>query len=190
MNKLAVFASGAGSNAVNIYEYLAAHRELGIEVAVVVSDKANAPVLGKMEALGVPSLYINKESYGDPAKMLEMLAEYGVDWIILAGFLKLIPSFLIEAFPRRIVNIHPALLPSYGGKGMYGARVHEAVVANKETQSGITIHFVNERYDEGEHLFQATCPVLPTDTPDDVATKVHALEYAHFPRVIAEAVQR
>ncbi len=122
--------------------------------------------------------------------ILKILNQYGIDFVVLAGFLWLVPEYLVKAFKGRMVNIHPALLPRYGGKGMYGMHVHRAVVAHGERETGITIHYVNERYDEGDIVFQARCPVDPDDTPEDVARKVHALEHAHYPRVIDELLQR
>jgi len=186
MKKMAVFASGTGSNAVNLVKYFSG-RKTG-EVALLISNNPDAPVLEKMKVLGIPAQVATKEEFESPSYMLPLLEKHGVSFIVLAGFLKLIPPYLIKAFENRIVNIHPALLPKYGGKGMYGARVHEAVVAAGEKESGITIHYVNEHYDEGATIFQATCPVEKGDSPDDVARKVHELEYAHFPEVVEKVL--
>lgn len=134
--------------------------------------------------LGVPCNVFPKEDWVAGDEILAVLQEYHIDFVVLAGFLVRVPDLLLHAYPNKIINIHPALLPKFGGKGMYGNRVHEAVVAAGEKKSGITIHYINERYDEGNIVFQAVCPVLPTDSPEDVAKKVHALEYEHFPRVI------
>ena len=138
--------------------------------------------------LQVPACVFTREEFRNPDKLLRRLQDEGTDFIVLAGFLWLVPPCITAAYPNRIVNIHPALLPAYGGKGMYGHHVHEAVLAAGEQESGITIHYVNDRYDSGDIIFQATCPVLPDDTPDTLAARVHELEYRHFPRVIEEAV--
>ena len=139
--------------------------------------------------LGVPSNVFSKEDWVAGDEILAILQEYHIDFVVLAGFLVRVPDLLLHAYPNKIINIHPALLPKFGGKGMYGDRVHEAVVAAGEKESGITIHYINEHYDEGNTIFQAICPVLPTDTPDDVAKKVHALEYEHFPQVIEQVLR-
>ena len=157
-------------------------------MALLISNNPEAPVLEKMKALGIPTIVVTKEAFKDPSYLLPLLNKFEISFIVLAGFLKMIPPYLIQAFENRIVNIHPALLPKYGGKGMYGMRVHEAVVAAKEKESGITIHYVNERYDEGEAIFQASCPVTDTDSPDDVAHKIHELEQAHFPKVVEKVL--
>ncbi|MDA3929460.1 MAG: phosphoribosylglycinamide formyltransferase [Prolixibacteraceae bacterium] len=180
MKKIAIFASGSGSNAENIAHYFEKNENLNIEC--IYSNKADAFVLERAKRYSIPTLVFNRDDFYKSTNVLESLKGYDVDIVVLAGFLWLIPENLIRNFT--IINIHPALLPSYGGKGMYGNKVHEAVVANKETESGITIHFVNEKYDEGQTIFQAICEILPSDTADDVASKVHALEYEHFPRVI------
>ena len=138
--------------------------------------------------LQVPACVFTREEFRNPDKLLRRLQDEGTDFIVLAGFLWLVPPCITAAYPNRIINIHPALLPAYGGKGMYGHHVHEAVLAAGEQQSGITIHYVNDRYDSGDIIFQATCPVLPDDTPDTLAARVHELEYQHFPRVIEETV--
>ncbi|MDR2469061.1 MAG: phosphoribosylglycinamide formyltransferase [Tannerella sp.] len=186
MKRIAVFASGSGTNAENIARYFSGNQK--IEVALLLSDNPRAGAHERMKRLGVPSVTFSKQEFAGGASVLKKLAEYAVEWIVLSGFLKKIPAEILNAYPGRIVNIHPALLPKYGGKGMYGMFVHEAVVAAGEKESGITVHYINERYDEGPIIFQATCPVLPTDTPEEVATKVHALEYAHYPKVIESVV--
>lgn len=139
--------------------------------------------------LGVPCNVFPKEDWIAGDEILAILQEYRIDFVVLAGFLVRVPDLLLHAYPDKIINIHPALLPKFGGKGMYGDRVHEAVVAAGEKESGITIHYINEHYDEGNAIFQATCPVFPTDSPDDVAKKVHALEYEHFPQVIEQVLR-
>jgi formyltetrahydrofolate-dependent phosphoribosylglycinamide formyltransferase len=183
MKKVAIFASGSGTNAENISRYFYGNQQ--IEVSLLVSNNPKADVHERMSRLGIPSVTFSRQAFAEGRPVLEKLREYAVDWIVLAGFMNLIPTEILDAYPNRIVNIHPALLPKYGGKGMYGRHVHEAVVAAGEKESGITIHYVNERYDEGPVIFQVSCPVSPEDTPDDVAAKVHALEYEHYPRVIA-----
>ncbi len=184
---IAVFASGSGSNAENIIRYF--EENDSVDVALVVSNKADAYVLERAARLGVPARVFLKGEWADGESVLAALREYRVDFIVLAGFLLRVPEVLLDAYPEKIINIHPALLPKFGGKGMYGDRVHEAVVAAGEKESGITIHYIDQHYDEGSVIFQATCPVLPTDTPDDVAAKVHALEYEHFPKVIERLLQ-
>lgn len=186
MKNIAIFASGSGTNAENIVRYFA--KSENVKVTVVLSNNRNAGVHARMDRLGVPSVVFSRDEFAVGTPILEKLAEYGVCFIVLAGFMSKISDALLEAFPQRIVNIHPALLPKYGGKGMYGIHVHEAVVAAGEQESGITIHYINERYDEGTIIFQAVCPVLPVDTPEEVASRVHALEYVHYPRVIEETI--
>ena len=182
MSNIAIFGSGSGTNAENIIRYFA--KSDRIRVTVVLSNKKEAGIHERAGKLGVPSFSFSPAAFWEGALILDKLAGYHVDFIVLAGFLPLVSPVIIDAFPNRIINIHPALLPKFGGKGMYGAHVHEAVIAAKETQTGITVHYVNERYDEGAVIFQAVCPVFPDDTADDVAAKVHALEYEHYPQVI------
>ncbi len=183
--RIAIFASGNGSNAENIIRYFQAE-DRGAEVALVVCNKPDAKVLQRAESLGVPAIVVPKRDFNNEAFTTGLMRDNGIDFIVLAGFLLMIPDFLITLYPEKIINIHPSLLPKYGGKGMYGEHVHEAVVAAGDKESGITIHIVDENCDGGRIVFQATTPVEPTDTPDDVATKVHALEYQHFPRVIED----
>ena len=179
---IAIFASGSGSNTENIIRYFRENE--AIQVSLVISNRSDAYVLERAHRLGVPCNVFPKEDWVAGDEILAVLQEYHIDFVVLAGFLVRVPDLLLHAYPNKIINIHPALLPKFGGKGMYGNRVHEAVVAAGEKKSGITIHYINERYDEGNIVFQAVCPVLPTDSPEDVAKKVHALEYEHFPRVI------
>lgn len=186
MKNIAIFASGSGTNAENIARYFSNSET--IKVAVVLSNNKNAGVHARMEKLNIPSVSFMREEFIEGTAVLAKLAEYDTDLIVLAGFMNKISDTLLKAYPNKIINIHPALLPKHGGKGMYGMHVHEAVVAAGEKESGITIHYINENYDEGAVIFQATCPVLPTDTPEEVATKVHALEYAHYPHVIEEVL--
>lgn len=183
MQRLAIFASGTGSNARRIIEYFQPNPE--VQVALIVSNKKEAKVLELAAEYEIPSVLLNRSSFYESEDVLRDLSRHEIDFIILAGFLWLIPPYLIRAFPQRIVNIHPALLPKFGGKGMYGRHVHEAVKAAGETETGITIHFVNERYDEGAIIFQARCSVEPSDTPADIFKKIQELEHRHFPEVIA-----
>ena len=189
LKRIAVFASGTGTNAENIIKYFQ-QRKTG-KVVLVASNKKEAPVLGKAKALGVDIMVIDKELWADEDGMLASLKIYDIDLIVLAGFLWLVPAYLVKAYPNRIINIHPALLPKHGGKGMYGDKVHQSVLANGEMETGITIHYVNDKYDDGEVIFQAKCGVdCASDNAEAVAKKVHALEYEHFPRVIEEVLQK
>ncbi len=182
MIRLAIFASGSGSNAERISDYFSNHSSISIDLFL--TNNPQAGVIERGKRLGIPTLVFDKKSFTSSEKILEILKKQEIDFIILAGFLWLIPEMYIKAFPNKIINIHPALLPKYGGKGMWGHHVHEAVVANQETESGITIHYVNEHYDEGRIIFQATCIVDVLDTPEDVAKKIQQLEHTHFPVVI------
>ena len=179
--RIAIFASGNGSNAEQIVEYFRKEGRADAEVALIVCNRAAAPVLQRAERLGVPALLMTRAEINDEELMLHRLDEYAVDYIVLAGFLLMIPQFLLRRYPGRIINIHPSLLPKFGGKGMYGRHVHEAVVAAGESVTGITIHFVSEECDGGEIIFQAEVPVDPTDTADDVERKIHILERVHYP---------
>jgi phosphoribosylglycinamide formyltransferase-1 len=182
VQKIAIFASGTGSNARKIVEHFKNHPD--IEVNLVVSNRANAKVLDMAAEHGIPSLIVQRQTFYETEALLEQLR--GIDLIALAGFLWLIPDYLVRHFPRRIINIHPALLPKYGGKGMYGQHVHQAVKAAGETESGITIHYVNKHYDEGRVIFQASCKLDPKDEAEDIARKVLALEHQHFAPVIEQ----
>ncbi len=182
--RIAIFASGKGSNAQNIIDYFRHNRF--IKVSLVVSNKPEAGVLDIAKKEKIPRLVIEKEKFFRGDAYVKELQEKKIDVIVLAGFLWKFPVQLIRAFPERIINIHPALLPKYGGKGMYGAHVHQAVIDARETQSGITIHYVDELYDHGQIIFQATCPVEPTDSASTLASKIQSLEHVHFPRVIEQ----
>ena len=160
-----------------------------VKVAVVLSNNKNVGVHARVNNLGIPSFVFSRDEFVEGTPILAKLAEYQIDLIVLAGFMNKISDALLTAYPGNIINIHPALLPKHGGKGMYGMHVHEAVVAAGEKESGITIHYINENYDEGDIIFQAKCEVLPADTPEEVATKVHALEYAHCPHVIDDLLK-
>jgi phosphoribosylglycinamide formyltransferase 1 len=182
MEKIAIFASGTGSNAQKIIEHFRGHPK--ITVSLVVSNKAEAPVLYKAAAASVDTLVIRRRSFYETTRLLEDLRAKGISFIVLAGFLWLVPAYLIKAYPQRIINIHPALLPKFGGKGMYGKYVHQAVKAAGEQESGITIHWVTAEYDEGGIVFQARCPLAPSDEPEDIARKVQQLEHKHFAPVV------
>lgn len=184
MKRIAILASGSGSNAENIANYFKGSDYA--QVSFIIANNPNAFVLERAKRLAIESAVVTKAEFVEADGVIAMLRERNIDFVVLAGFLLLVPAKLIQAFPGRIVNIHPALLPKHGGKGMYGDRVHKAVVECGDAESGITIHLIDEHYDKGTTFFQAKCEVLPTDTPDDVAAKVHALEYEHFPRVIEE----
>ena len=188
MKKIAIFASGSGSNAENIIQYFAQKPQFCVKS--VFCNVPDAYVLERAKKYRIPSFVFNREEFRNPDKVFRQLQEQEIDFIVLAGFLWLMPSFITAAWPNKIVNIHPALLPAYGGKGMYGHHVHEAVIAAGEKESGITIHYVNDHYDQGAIIFQAKCPVLPTDTPDDLAARVHELEYRYYPQIIAETILR
>jgi len=179
---IAIFASGSGTNAENIIKYF--QNSSSIKVKLILSNKKDAYVLERARKLNTESIFLKKEDLDNPEILLSLLKLHRIDWIVLAGYLKLIPSFLIKAFPNKIINIHPALLPKFGGKGMYGMHVHEAVVENKERKTGITVHYVNENYDEGNIIAQAECLVDENDTAQDVADKIHILEMNHFPAII------
>ncbi len=187
LKRIAIFASGAGSNAAAILRHLEGSSTA--KVALVVCNKPGAGVINIAAAAGVPVLLIQKEEFFRGGGYVSQLKEEGIDFIVLAGFLWKIPEALIQAFPRRIINLHPALLPKYGGKGMYGLNVHAAVIQNGEEESGITIHWVDEHYDSGDIIFQATCPVLSGDTPEALAQRIHQLEHTHFPAVITQILR-
>jgi phosphoribosylglycinamide formyltransferase-1 len=184
--RIAIFASGNGSNVQRITEYFTGNGLL--EISAIYCNNPSAYVLERAKLLGIPLVLFNRNDFYNSTLVLEDLNYRKTDWIILAGFLWLIPDSILKAFPQRIVNIHPALLPAYGGKGMFGMKVHESVIAAGEKQSGITIHHVNEQYDEGDIIFQATCQVQPGDTPEMLAAKIHELEYEYFPVVIGKLV--
>lgn len=191
MTNIAIFASGSGTNAEAIMDYFnrGDGKDSGIRVALLLSNRHDAYALKRAEGFGVPTATFTREEFRDPeGSVTRLLNAHSIGFIVLAGFLWLVPAYLTQHYP--IVNIHPALLPKYGGKGMYGHHVHEAVIANRETESGITIHWVNEAYDSGAILLQAKVPVDPDrDTPDSVAAKVHELEYRWFPETIEKAIR-
>jgi phosphoribosylglycinamide formyltransferase-1 len=188
VRNIAIFASGSGTNAENIIRYFSNNKSA--KVSLVLSNKREAYVLKRAATLNVRSVFFDRKELYEKEKVLRYLSMYKIDFIVLAGFLWLIPENILEIYEKRIVNIHPALLPKYGGKGMYGERVHEAVIARHDKVSGITIHYVNKLYDKGDIIFQTRCKVTPEDTPDTLAAKVHELEYKHFPVIIEELVTK
>ena len=188
MTRLAILGSGNGTNAQQISEYFAGRTD--VEVVCIIYNVRNAYIAERAKNLGIESRYFGRADFYENGQVLEYLHQKKADWVILAGFLWLVPQEILKAYPNRIINIHPALLPKYGGKGMYGHHVHEAVVAAGERETGITIHIVDQYYDRGTTLFQAKCEVTPDDTPDTVAAKIHLLEKEHFPRVIDETIRK
>ena len=188
VRKIVIFASGSGSNTENIIRYF--ENSENIKVVAVFSNKRNARVLRRAYDLDVQALHFDRDSFYRSNDVLHVLKDIDPDLIILAGFLWMVPKNIIENFPNRIINVHPALLPNYGGKGMYGMRVHEAIITNKEKESGITIHFVNEHYDEGDHIFQAKTIIETHDSPESLASKINELEHHHFPLVIEKLLQK
>ena len=186
MTRIAIFASGSGSNAENIIRYFSDNKN--VKVVLVLSNQSRSGVLIRAQLHNIPTFIFTKNDLNECSKVHDVLKDYNASMIVLAGFLLKIPLYMIEAYPNSILNIHPALLPKYGGKGMYGMNVHTAVVENKEEKTGITIHYVNENYDEGAIIFQATCDIDEHDLPEDVKTKVQALELRHFPSVIESII--
>jgi phosphoribosylglycinamide formyltransferase-1 len=180
--RICIFASGSGTNAEAIIKYFQHHPFIKVEL--VLTNNPTAAVLEKAKKANVESTVFNKSQFSESDEIVQLLQAHGITHLVLAGFLLLIPKNLVATYPNKIVNIHPALLPKFGGKGMYGLKVHEAVKASGEKETGITIHEVNENYDEGKILFQASCEVLPSDTPQQIAEKVQALEHESYPRVV------
>lgn len=186
MSIIAIFASGSGTNAENLIRNF---ENTSIKVSRVYCSNPNAGVIERVEKLNVPVTVFSKPDFYESTKILDSLQSDKVDFVVLAGFLWFIPQYLTNTYNNRILNIHPSLLPKYGGRGMFGIHVHEAVLENKESESGITIHLVNENVDSGKILFQTSCPVLPNDTPEELASRVHALEYEYFPKVVKQYVE-
>lgn len=184
MKHIVIFASGSGSNAENLIKFFQ-DRDTG-SVVLVLTNNPHAKVLERCKTLKVSALSFNRIAFSQSNDVLDILKASQPDLIVLAGFLWKFPDFILQQFPNKVINIHPALLPKFGGKGMYGSFVHDAVVAKKETETGITIHYVNEHYDEGAIIFQATCDVHPSDTSETVAAKIHHLEIEHFPKIVEE----
>ncbi len=186
MRNIAILASGSGTNAENLIHYFSNRNSA--QVSLVLSNKRQAMVLKRAEAHNIRTVFFEHKEFYVTGKVLRYLTLYKIDFIVLAGFLWLVPENILEQYPGRIINIHPALLPAYGGKGMYGDIVHKTVIGNHDAESGITIHYVNKQYDKGDIIFQARCKVDPDETPDSLAAKVHALEYLHYPKVIEDLV--
>lgn len=184
MTRIAIFVSGGGTNCENIIRYFEGNAQISVEL--VLSNREDAFALVRAQRLGVRTLVVGRSGFYDPDVLLPLLKD--IDFIVLAGFLWMVPDWLTQAYHRRMLNIHPALLPKYGGKGMYGHHVHEAVKAAGEKESGITIHYVSEECDGGEIVFQARTPLTPADTPSDIADKIHVLEQRHFPEVIEQVI--
>lgn len=182
MKRLAVFASGAGSNAKRLIDYFSGNKD--ISVALLVSNRKEAGALEIARKAGIPAISFTKEEFYNSSTVIEKLTTEKIDFIVLAGFLIKVPDNILKAYENKIINIHPALLPDFGGKGMYGLNVHKAVIESEKKESGITIHLVNEHYDEGRILFQAKCPVLENDTPEMLASRVQELEHKHFAEVV------
>lgn len=180
--RVAIFASGTGSNAVNLIHFFKNHDS--IEIAFVLSNKADAPVLGSAQNLGIKTISCSNPEAGETGFLSNICRDENIDWIVLAGYLRLIPTGLIQAFPNKIINVHPSLLPKYGGKGMHGRNVHTAVIRNRETQSGITIHFVNEEFDSGRIIAQFHCALNQNDTIESLEAKIRYLEQSYFPVVV------
>jgi phosphoribosylglycinamide formyltransferase-1 len=187
MIRIAIFASGSGTNAQRITEYFR-EGQSPVMVDLILSNNPDAQVLERARKLGVSCVSFSRHEFYETNRIPDLLKEHTIEYIILAGFLWLVPDVILKAYPTRILNIHPALLPRYGGKGMYGMKVHETVISNQDKESGITIHLVNDRYDEGQILFQAKCSVEETDTPGSLAGKIHTLEYRYFPEVIEKYI--
>jgi len=188
MRNIAIFASGAGTNAENIIRYFSNRNSA--KVVLVLSNRRDAGVLKRAEALGIPAFLFDRNDFYINGSVFNKLIHYKIDFIVLAGFLWLVPDNIIKMFEERLINIHPALLPAYGGKGMYGDKVHRSVIQNHDSESGITIHYVNNKYDEGDIIFQAKCKVEPSDTPESLASRIHVLEYKYFPEVIEKLISK
>ena len=186
MKNIAIFVSGSGTNCENIIRHFSGHQQ--VNIALVLSNRADAYALVRAQRLGVPTAVVSKSEFNDEKKMNSLLDSYHIDFIVLAGFLLMVPSFLIRRYDRRMLNIHPALLPKHGGKGMYGHHVHEAVKAAGATETGMTVHWVSDVCDGGEIIAQFSTPLSPDDTPDDIAHKEHLLEMEHFPKVIEKTI--
>ncbi|HKL08935.1 MAG TPA: phosphoribosylglycinamide formyltransferase [Bacteroidales bacterium] len=186
MKKIAVLASGSGTNAENLINFFKENKK--IEISYIFSNNKNAYVIQRAKNHGIKHYIFSRTEFYNTTNILQILQKNNIDFIVLSGFLWLIPDYLIKNYPARIINIHPALLPKYGGKGMYGMNVHKAVIQNNEKESGITIHYVNNEYDKGDIIFQARCAINKDDTAETMAKKVHELEYRHFPKVIENII--
>jgi phosphoribosylglycinamide formyltransferase-1 len=187
MKNIIIFASGSGSNAENIANYFKDNSK--IKVKAVFTNNANAGVIEKMKKFGIPCVVFTKDDFINEEYFLNKIQKYHPDLIVLAGFLWLVPNYLVSAYPNKIINIHPALLPKFGGKGMYGMHVHEAVKAANETETGITIHYVNQKFDDGKIIFKEKTELSENDTPETIAQKIHVLEMENFPKVIEQVIE-
>ncbi len=187
MKRIAIFASGSGTNAEQISRYFLERSD--VQIALILTNNPTAGVIQRVRKLHIQTLIFDRKLFYETETLAEFLTNQRIDLVVLAGFMMLVPEYLINCFPNKILNIHPALLPNYGGKGMYGEFVHQAVVANAEKETGITIHLVNSRYDEGQIIFQARCALEPTDDPAAVAEKVHRLEHEHYPKIIDKFIE-
>ncbi len=188
MTNVAIFVSGSGTNCEAIIKHFADSKE--VKISLVLSNRADAYALVRAQNLGIPTVVLSKKDFNDENKVMPLLKEFGISFIVLAGFLLVVPDFLIDAYPRRMINLHPALLPKFGGIGMYGHHVHEAVKAAGETETGMTVHYVSNKVDGGEIIAQFSTPLSPDDTPDDIAEKEHVLEMQHFPQVVEEVIAK
>ncbi|HCC70827.1 MAG TPA: phosphoribosylglycinamide formyltransferase [Bacteroidales bacterium] len=186
MKNIAIFASGSGTNAQKLMEYFSNSKTA--KVKIILSNKADAFVLERATKFSVTTIVFDRDDLYIKGKVLKILIDNNIEIIVLAGFLWLVPVEILRHYPDRIVNIHPALLPDYGGKGMYGSRVHKAVLENKEKESGISIHYVNEKYDEGSIIFQARCEVKPDDTPESLAGRIHKMEHKYYPVIVEKLI--
>jgi len=185
---VAIFASGNGTNAEQIISYFSDNKY--IAVALLLSNKPDAYVLERAKKHNILSFVFSKKELNETEIIINKLKGFSIDFIVLAGFMLKVPDNILSLYPDKIVNIHPALLPKYGGKGMYGMNVHTAVIDSKVSESGISIHFVNDKYDDGQIIFQAKCPVIPEDTPESLANKIHKLEYEHYPKIIEKVITK
>ena len=187
MKNIAIFASGTGTNAENLIHFFRTSKNG--KVSLVLTNRKDAGVINRAQSLDVEVIVFNREQFYQSEEMLSLLFERDIDFVVLAGFLWLVPDYLLKSFENKMINIHPALLPKYGGKGMFGHHVHSAVIENRESESGITIHKVNREYDEGSIVFQARCEVKADDTADTLASRIHQLEYEHFPVVVEKLLK-
>jgi len=187
MKNIAIFASGSGTNAENLIRFFRTNH-FG-RVCLVLTNRKDAGVIQRAQSHDIETLVFSREQFYDTDKILNNLKQKNIDFIILAGFLWLVPDYLLQAYDNKVINIHPALLPKYGGKGMFGHHVHKAVIENSDQESGITIHYVNQKYDEGDIIFQTRCKVEDADTPETLASRIHSLEYEHFPKVVEKLLK-
>ncbi len=188
MTNVAIFVSGSGTNCEAIIRHFAGSKD--VKISLVLSNRPDAYALVRAQNLGIPTVVLPKKEFNDESKVLLLMKQFGISFIVLAGFLLVVPDFLIDAYPRRMINLHPALLPKFGGIGMYGHHVHEAVKAAGETETGMTVHYVSNKVDGGEIIAQFSTPLTPDDTPDTIAEKEHVLEMEHFPNVVESVLKQ